>query len=231
MLSHVSAAAVEAHLLHMQQAALIQTATPAIANPKTAPAVTGESGGGGLQPVQNTYSQYDIYSNYIGGSIGLQSFVDGLYINVLHTTPDPKGEAFWTAHLETGSVTPYTVVSEFLIAAGGQQLRPSHPPTNIYTSYLGGDVGVTAFVDGLYYDVLQRAPGSRGRGRLGQRDRGTGPAPAGEGHLHVPRLARVQGPSQRLSRLQRLRKRPGRRGKSRPGGPPSFSSGRRRWSA
>jgi hypothetical protein len=159
-LSHVSAAAVEAHLQHMQQAALIQQA--AIASHTAIPALTGESTGGGFQPVQNTYTDSDIFSNYIGGSIGLQAFVDGLYINVLHTTPDTTGEAFWTAHLETGSVTPYTVVSEFLIAAGGQQLRPSHPPTNIYTSYLGGNVGVTAFVDGLYYDVLQRAPDPAG---------------------------------------------------------------------
>jgi hypothetical protein len=162
LLSHVSPAAIEAHLLRMQQAALIQTATPALANHATTPAITGTSGGGGFQPVSNTYSPYDIYSNYIGGSVGLQAFVDGLYINVLHRAPDTAGVTFWTTHLDNGTVAPYTVVSEFLIAAGSEPLHPTNPPPNIYTAYLGGNVGVTAFVDGLYHDVLQRAPDPAG---------------------------------------------------------------------
>jgi hypothetical protein len=141
----------------MQQAALIHQATPALAHHKAAPAVAA-----GFTPVSNTYNPSDIFSNYIGGSIGLQSFVDGLYINVLHTTPDPNGEAFWTTHLDNGTVAPYTVVSEFLIAAGGEPLKPTVPPPNIYTAYLGGNVGVTAFVDGLYFDVLQRPPDPAG---------------------------------------------------------------------
>lgn len=152
LLSHVSAAAVEAHLLRMQYAALIhQAAAPAIAHHTAAPAVAA-----GFTPVMNDYNPSDIFSNYIGGSIGLQAFVDGLYKNVLHTTPDPDGEAFWTTHLDNGTVAPFTVVSEFQIAAGGQALTPTVPPPNIYTAYLGGNVGVTAFVDGLYADVLQR---------------------------------------------------------------------------
>jgi hypothetical protein len=157
LMSHASPAAIQAHLLHMQQAALVQAATPAIANLKAAPAVAP-----GFTPVQNTYSPSDIFSNYIGGSIGLQSFVDGLYTNVLHRAPDTQGEAFWTNQLELGHVTPYTTVSYFLIAAGSEPLKPTAPPPNIYTAYLGGHIGVTAFVDGLYNDVLQRAPDPAG---------------------------------------------------------------------
>jgi hypothetical protein len=152
-----------------------------VANPLAAPTNGtppggNTTGGGGnnlgpaqFQPVKNTYTETDVFSNYIGGSIGLQAFVDGLYRDVLHRAPDPTGEQFWIGTLESGRYTPYTVVSEFLISAegtaagtGGQALRPSHPPANIYTGYLGGPIGVTAFVDGLYYDVLQRTPDPTG---------------------------------------------------------------------
>ena len=51
-----------------------------------------------FQAVTNTYSKYDVFSNYIGGSIGLQAFVDGLYINVLHR----QGKL----HDETGASGP-----------------------------------------------------------------------------------------------------------------------------
>jgi hypothetical protein len=151
VLSHAAAAAAfEAHLVQAEihQAELTQAAHSAAVSM--------------FQPVMNTYSDSDVFSNYIGGSIGLQAFVDGLYMNVLHRAPDSDGEAIWTGTLESGRFTPYTVVSYFQIAAGGQQLRPSHPPANIYTGYLGGPVGVTAFVDGLYTDVLQRAPDPAG---------------------------------------------------------------------
>jgi Domain of unknown function (DUF4214) len=155
MMTHIPAAlAVEIYLAHHPQAE-IQQATPAVAT--------------GTAQVSNTYNKYDPFSNYIGGSIGLQSFVDGLYVDVLHRQGTAQETAFWTGTLDSGKFTPYTVTSYFLqsseaVQAGGsgQRLLPSHPPANIYTGYLGGDVGVRAFVDGLYMDVLQRAPDAVG---------------------------------------------------------------------
>jgi hypothetical protein len=171
MMTHVSTAlVVEAYLARNPQAE-IQQATPAAT--ATAGTGTNSTGGGndlgpnagGFPPVSNTYSKFDRYSNYIGGSVGLRAFVDGLYMDVLHRRGTPRETSFWTGTLESGRSTPYTVVSYLLqsgeaIQAGGsgQRLLPSHPPANVYTGYLGGDVGVKAFVDGLYYDVLQRAP-------------------------------------------------------------------------
>ena len=58
----------------------------------------------------------------------------------------------------------YFLQSSEAVQAGGSghRLLPSHPPANVYTGYLGGDVGVKAFVNGLYYDVLQRNPDPAG---------------------------------------------------------------------
>ncbi len=148
----------------------IHAGRPETAAQLAAPAATDTgTGTGGFQPVSNTFSNLDINSNYIGGSIGLQAFVDGLYLNILHRAPDTPGETFWTGALESGQYTPYTVVNFFLtsteaIQAGGsgQILRPSHPPANIYTGFLGGPIGVQSFVDGLYVDVLQRPPDPAG---------------------------------------------------------------------
>lgn len=185
MMTHVpAAAAFQAHALKVEQAAEVRAAVQESHQHLIAPnaASTGTTGtnssGGGNnlgtggnanQPVSNTYSKYDINSNYIGGSIGLQAFVDGLYIDLYHRMPSSDEESFWTGTLESGRFAPYTVVSYFLISpegvangTGGQALRPSHPPANIYTGYLGGPIGVTAFVDGLYHDVLHRAPDPAG---------------------------------------------------------------------
>ena len=171
MMSHVpSMAAAEASVVRWELSANGRAAIAAVQSQLAGPgAHLADSAGGATSPVSNTFSIYDVHSNYIGGSIGLQSFVDGLYRNVFHREPDPTGEAFWTGALESGTYTPYTVVSFFLqspeaVKAGGSgaPLQPSHPPANIYTGFLGGPVGVTAFVDGLYEDVLDRAPDPAG---------------------------------------------------------------------
>lgn len=169
------AAIVQQHTANALQAhaaqALAHLALPADTT-GTGTGTTGSNSNGGgnnLGPATNTYSQYDVNSNYIGGSLGLQAFVDGLYIDVLHRTASSDESAFWVGTLESGRFAPYTVVSYFqesqeAINAGGsgQPVHPGHPPYNIYTGYLGGPVGVTAFVDGLYYDVLHRAPDAAG---------------------------------------------------------------------
>ena len=161
MMTHVPAAAFEAHLLKAGPAAEVRAAVPAV--------TTGTGGGSTPALVQNTYSIYDVNSNYIGGSIGLRAFVDGLYRNILHRKASTDEASFWTGTLASGRFAPYTVVSEFLTSpeavkkgGSGEPLHPSNPPANIYTGYLGGPIGVKAFVDGLYIDVLHRAPDPAG---------------------------------------------------------------------
>jgi hypothetical protein len=170
MMSHVSAAVVEADLARLGHATPAQTTS---GNGTGAGQTNNAQGGGrnlgpeanpgGFKSIQNAYSPTDVYTNYIGGPIGITAFVDGLYADILHRFPTTQESGYWAGTLESGRYTPYTVVSEFLTSpegiadgSGGQALRPSHPPTNVYTSYLGGNIGVTAFVDGLYFDVLQR---------------------------------------------------------------------------
>ena len=164
----LSFAAIEAHLIKLEMAAVpaIHAGHPGTAAQLAAPAATDTgTGTGGFQPVSNTFSNLDINSNYIGGSIGLQSFVDGLGLNILHRRGrHTRARRSGPGALEAGRFTPYTVVNFFLLSSeaigaggSGQMLRPSHPPANIYTGYLGGHVGVKAFVDGLYADVLHSA--------------------------------------------------------------------------
>ncbi len=160
-MSHVPAAVLAAEALRVERAEL-----------QTLPIVTTSPGAGDVrigpgrrQSIPNAI----IYTNYIGGTVGLEAFVAGLYVDVLHRPPDTAGEVFWTNRLQLGTYTPYTVVSFFLtsseaVAQGGsgEPLHPTVPPPNIYTAYLGGNVGVTAFVDGLYINVLHSAPDAAG---------------------------------------------------------------------
>jgi hypothetical protein len=164
-----SAAAADAFVVNLYQAVLNRSASPGevgywtnrIEHGVSEARVTHEflnsaeyqsltSGGqNGGPTVTNTYNAGDIYSNYIGGSIGLKSFVDGLYIDVLHTAPDPQGEAHYTNLLATGQAVPSAVVNDFLhIAAmngGNGQPDPTPPSRNIYTGF-------------LYENVLLRDP-------------------------------------------------------------------------
>lgn len=183
VMSHMSAAAAfEAHLLKAEQAAVHRAMVQAshmhatqvhAALPADTTGTNSTGGGNNLGPVAgqnpqvtNTFSSTDVFSNYIGGSIGLQAFVDGLYTNVLHRPADSDGEAFWIGTLESGRYTPFQVVNLFQTSAEGTSagLTPLQPagPQNVYTAYLGGDVGVRAFVDGLYADVLHTAPDPAG---------------------------------------------------------------------
>ena len=180
MMTHVPAgAAVQAHLVQAEQAAEVRAAVQAAHHHHSAPGQaalpavsTGtnrSSGGNDLGPVSNTFSALDINSNYIGGSIGLQAFVDGLYRNILNRTPSSGEEAFWTGELESGAFLPHEVVNDFLTSSeavqnggNGEPFNPSIPPLNIYTSFLGGPIGVTSFVDGLYLDVLHTDPDPAG---------------------------------------------------------------------
>ena len=123
-------------------------------------------GSGGKGGVTNSNIDSNFYTNYIGGTLGLKAFVDGLYSDVLHQAPDDTGEAYYTNLLATGGATPSKVVKDFLHIAStvglDGQAAPTPPSGNIYTSFLGGQTGVQAFVDGLYEDVLFRTPDPTG---------------------------------------------------------------------
>lgn len=136
---------------------------------------TGTAAGGAKNGIQiptgqakNDFVSTNIYTNYIGGTLGLQAFVDGLYIDLLGRNADTPGETYYLNRLQDGAETPYQVVQDFLSSPeyardhGGQAARLTPANGNTYTDYLGGPIGVKAFVDGLYYDVLNQVPDPAG---------------------------------------------------------------------
>ena len=111
----------------------------------------------------NANSIYDVQTNYIGGTLGLQAFVDGLYINVLGRAPDAPGATYWLDKLESGML-PSTVTRAFVSTANsnGATFPAVTGAGNTYTSFLGGPTGVQSSVVGRYVDVLNRAPDAAG---------------------------------------------------------------------